>query len=207
MQEPENQPRNETEDSQQTNVQRNDDEVEDDNGDDSNILESESNYTLRSAGKVNKKLEKASNKSSKRPRMATITEALRELKDLNKILSVHDQNVRKVEDECDVMGRHIAMQLRELPIQDRIMVNVDIQQVLMKYRLQNINRRSETPWSHTSTSSAMTSFSSVVSPGSAISNQSGHKEPDFGLDGNLISQALKYAGLEYNEDNRDDDLY
>jgi hypothetical protein len=205
LQEPENQPRNETEDSQQINVQRNDDEIEDGNGDDSDSLESESNYTLGSAVKV-KKLEKASNKSFKRPRMGTITEAVRELKDLNKILSVPDQNVRKVEDECDVMGRHVAMQLRELPIQDRIRANVDIQQVLMKYRLQNINRRSETPRSHTSTSSAMT-FSSVVSPDSAMSNQSGHNEPDLGLGGNLVSQALKYAGLQYNKDDRDDDLH
>jgi hypothetical protein len=205
LQEPENQPGNETENSQQTNVQRND-EVEDGNGDDSNSLESESNYTLGSGGKVNKKLEKASNKSSKRPRMDTITEAVRELKDLNKILSVPDQNVRKVEDECDVIGRHIAMQLRELPIQDRIMANVDIQQVLMKYRLQNIYRRSETTRSHTSTSSAMT-FSSGVSPDSAMSNQSGHNEPDLGLGENLVSQTLKYAGLEYNKDDRDDDLH
>jgi hypothetical protein len=149
-------------------------------------LESESNYTFGSAVKVNKKLEKASNKSSKRTRMGTITEAVRELKDFNKILSVPDQNVRKVEDECDVMGRHIAMQLRELPIQDRIMANVNNQQVLMKYRLQNINGRSETPRSHTSTS---------------------HNESDLGQDGNLITQALIYAGLEYGRDDSDDDLY
>jgi hypothetical protein len=118
--------------------------------------------------------------------MGTITEAVRELKDLNNILSVPDENVRKLEDECDVMGRHVAMQLRELPIQDRIMANVDIQQVLMQYRLQYINGSSETPQSHTSTSL---------------------NESDLGQDGNVITQALIYAGLKYGKDDSDDDLY
>lgn len=43
------------------------------------------------------------------------------------------------EDECDVIAKHIAMQLRQLPTSDMLQANVEIQQVLLKYRLANLN--------------------------------------------------------------------
>jgi len=42
------------------------------------------------------------------------------------------------DDECDVMGKHIAIQLRELPSYDRVLANFDLQKVLMNYRLKNM---------------------------------------------------------------------
>lgn len=44
------------------------------------------------------------------------------------------------EDECDVIARHIGMQLRQLSTSDMLQANVEIQQVLLKYRLANLDR-------------------------------------------------------------------
>lgn len=39
-----------------------------------------------------------------------------------------------------VMGKHIAIQLRELPSYDRVLANFDLKKVLMDYRLWNMRR-------------------------------------------------------------------
>lgn len=46
-----------------------------------------------------------------------------------------------IEDECDVIAKHVAIQLRKLPAEDLIDANLEIQQVLAKYRKRNTPSR------------------------------------------------------------------
>lgn len=78
------------------------------------------------------------NKGQKR-KLEAITEAVQELKNLNETMNTPTVNR---EDECDVMGKHIAIQLRELPPYDRVLANFDLQKVLMDYRLRNMRGES-----------------------------------------------------------------
>lgn len=75
------------------------------------------------------------NKGQKR-RLEAITDAVQELKNLNETMTNPTTAIR--EDDCDVMGKHIAIQLRELPPYDRVLANFDLQKVLMDYRLRNM---------------------------------------------------------------------
>lgn len=54
--------------------------------------------------------------------------------------SVTSATLYSPEDECDVIAKHIGMQLRQLPTSDMLQANVEIQQVLLKYRLANFDK-------------------------------------------------------------------
>lgn len=72
--------------------------------------------------------------SSKRSRIREVTSAVKELRELNSTL----QNSVERDDECSLMGKNVAEQLRKLPIAEMLHANLEIQQVLMKYRLSNM---------------------------------------------------------------------
>ncbi|XP_050548072.1 uncharacterized protein LOC126909682, partial [Daktulosphaira vitifoliae] len=75
------------------------------------------------------------NKGQKR-RLDVITNAVHELKNLNETINSPKTSIQ--DDECDVMGKHIAIQLRELPPYDRVLANFELQKVLLNYRLKNM---------------------------------------------------------------------
>lgn len=91
-------------------------------------------------------------------RLEVITDAVQDLKNLNQ--SMNPSTIAR-EDECDIMGKHIAFQLRELTEYDRVLAHYDIQKILMNYRLKNMNRQS-------SSSSSITTFSRPNSTASTI---------------------------------------
>lgn len=79
-----------------------------------------------------------------------IRAAITELKELNTSLQTPIETSQK-ENECDIIGKHIAIQLKELLMPDMIQANTEMQQILMKYRLKNLdNRNTPTAWSTTS---------------------------------------------------------
>jgi len=88
--------------------------------------------------------------------LEAITDAVQDLKKLNQ--SMNPSTIAR-EDECDIMGKHIAFQLRELTEYDRVLAHYDIQKILMNYRLKNMNRQS---------SSSITTFSMPNSTASTI---------------------------------------
>ncbi|KAH9635589.1 hypothetical protein HF086_012258 [Spodoptera exigua] len=64
-----------------------------------------------------------------------IQAAVNELKELNiSLLNVSAPIPRELEDECDVIGRHVALQLKQLPPIDRIDATDEIQAILSRYR-------------------------------------------------------------------------
>lgn len=74
-------------------------------------------------------------------RLEVITDAVRELKDLNEKMNTHPTTTSSVtEDECELMGKHIAFQLRQLPTDERVRANFEIQKILMDFRLRNITQ-------------------------------------------------------------------
>lgn len=48
-------------------------------------------------------------------------------------------NQSTTENEFDVYGKHVAIQLKQLPLQDALQLQVEIQYLLTKARLQSIN--------------------------------------------------------------------
>jgi len=89
-------------------------------------------------------------------RLEAITDAVQDLKNLNQ--SMNPSTIAR-EDECDIIGKHLAFQLRELSEYDRVLAHYDIQKILMNYRLKNMNRQS---------SSSITTFSMPNSTASTI---------------------------------------
>ncbi|KAE9522166.1 hypothetical protein AGLY_017426 [Aphis glycines] len=73
-------------------------------------------------------------------KLDAITDAVHELKNLNETMNTTKTAIQ--DDECDIMGKlmgkHIAIQLRELPSYDRVLANFELQKVLMNYRLKNM---------------------------------------------------------------------
>lgn len=64
-----------------------------------------------------------------------IQAAVNELKELNNTLvNVSAPIPRDLEDECDVIGRHVALQLKQLPPIDRIDATDEIQAIISRYR-------------------------------------------------------------------------
>lgn len=63
-----------------------------------------------------------------------IQAAVNELKELNNTLTTSVSSPRASEDECDVIGRHVAMQLRQLQPIDMIDATDEIQAILSRYR-------------------------------------------------------------------------
>jgi len=76
------------------------------------------------------------------------------------------------DDECDVMGKHIAIQLRELPSYERVLANFDLQKVLMNNRLRNMRGVSPLT-SYNPNSVASTIQSNPYTPQTTTSEESG----------------------------------
>jgi len=57
-----------------------------------------------------------------------------ELKKLNTTLTMSAPSPRASEDECDIIGKHVAMQLRQLQPIDMIDAKDEIQAILSRYR-------------------------------------------------------------------------
>lgn len=56
------------------------------------------------------------------------------------------------EDKCDLIGKHIALQLRELSLPDMIDAKDDIQVILSKYRKTAYERNTSTPLAYSTSS-------------------------------------------------------
>ena len=100
------------------------------------------NEGLDTSGNSNNTVEIQPMKPPKRPRSkmkfspegSEIQAAVNELKELNHSLTMSAPSPRESEDECDVIGRHVALQLRQLPPIDRIDATDEIQAILSRYR-------------------------------------------------------------------------
>lgn len=100
------------------------------------------NEGLDTSGNINNTVEIQPMKPPKRPRSkmklspegSEIQAAVNELKELNQSLTMSAPSPRESEDECDVIGRHVALQLRQLPPIDRIDATDEIQAILSRYR-------------------------------------------------------------------------
>lgn len=68
------------------------------------------------------------------PESSEIRAAVNELKELNTNLRMSTQSPKGSEDECDVIGRHVAMQLKQLQPIDMIDAMDEIQGILSRYR-------------------------------------------------------------------------
>ncbi|KAK7874136.1 hypothetical protein R5R35_004679 [Gryllus longicercus] len=85
---------------------------------------------------------RSKNKTEKH--IGSITTAIKELKDLEKSLSASPLTIRTtvIEDECEIMGKWIASQLRKLPKHSRHRANLEIQQVIKKHSVEHMNSSS-----------------------------------------------------------------
>lgn len=108
-----------SEESSQTNY-----EVIDTNGNSYNYVEKQ----------PMKPLKRPKSKMRLSPGPFEIRAAVNELKELNTNLRMSAQNPRGSEDECDVIGRHVAMQLKQLQPIDMIDAMDEIQGILSRYR-------------------------------------------------------------------------
>lgn len=107
-------------------------------------------------------VKKPHSKSKKRSVVQHLSAAVKELSQLNKNISSAfplPTATLTTEDECDVIGRHIAIQLRKLPAEDLMNANLEIQHILAKYR--KINTPSAGP---RSSSAAHQASSVLLSP-------------------------------------------
>lgn len=107
-------------------------------------------------------VKKPHTKAKKRSMLKHLSAAVKELSQLNKNISSAfplRTATFTTEDECDVIGRHIAIQLRKLPAEDLLDANLEIQQVLAKYRKKNTP-----PVGPRSSSDAHQSSSVLLSP-------------------------------------------
>lgn len=89
-----------------------------------------------------------------------IQAAVNEFKELNSTLTMSVPSPRASEDECDIVGRHVAMQLKQLHPVDIIDATDEIQAILSRYRKKALkqleNRNVYTPSNN--------SYSSTPSP-------------------------------------------
>lgn len=143
---------------------------------------------------------RARNRGQKR-RIELISNAVRELKDVNEKLQMVQTTTSSVvvDDECDVIGKHIAIQLRQLPVDERIRANFEIQRVIMDFRLRNITR----PPQSTTSSSTM---DVPISPNSIldISNSyvqeprlSDQSEPSYLINNDIITAAMSNSDITF----------
>ncbi|CAH1976191.1 unnamed protein product [Acanthoscelides obtectus] len=98
-----------------------------------------------------------------------IAAAINELKQLNS--TIQTSSCSQQCDEYDVIGKHVAIQLRELPLLDFIDAKDEIQQVLSRYRKKAVCARNTSAFSSYNTSSP-TSYISLASPGSSVPSDS-----------------------------------
>lgn len=126
-------------------------------------------------------VEKQPMKPPKRPRSINIRPSdpseiqatVNELKELNSTLTMSVPSPRASEDECDIFGRYVAMQLKQLQPVDIIDATDEIQAILSRYRKKALkqleNRNMYTPSSYSSTpspqpSTITTSYYQSVEP-------------------------------------------
>lgn len=130
-------------------------------------------------------------------RFEAITDAVRELKDLNEKLGTSTSSTVCKEDECDIMGKHIAFQLRELPIHDRVRANFEIQKILTDFRLKNIVQPPSTISSgmtNSSTSSILDISSNPCTPHTCTSEQSTDNDV---FNTGIIQAAMSSSDIQY----------
>lgn len=131
-----------------------------DKSDDTSINSSDSTLTKK---KNQGKAKKSHNTAQE---MSGITAAINELKQLNS--TIESSSSSQQEDEYDVVGKHVAIQLRQLPLLDFLDAKDEIQQVLSRYRKKAIHARNASSLSSYSSSSPQ-SYIPSPSPGPSVS--------------------------------------
>lgn len=130
-----------------------------DKSDDRSINSNNSTLTKK---KVPGKAKKSQNTAQE---ISGITAAINELKQLNS--NIEFSGSSQQEDEYDVVGKHVAMQLRQLPLLDFLDAKDEIQQVLSRYRKKAIYARNASALSSYSASSPQ-SYIASPSPGPSV---------------------------------------
>lgn len=97
--------------------------------------------------------------------MEVKVDTVQELKNINESMAIW-------KNEYDIMGKHIVIQLRELPPYDRVLANFDLQKVLMDYRLRNMSRTSLTTSFSRPNSAAASSIQSTYTLQTTASEES-----------------------------------
>lgn len=128
-----------------------------DKSDDISIYSSDSTLTKK------KNPGKAKKSHNTAQEMSGITAAIDELKQLNS--TIESSSSSRQEDEYDVVGKHVAIQLRQLPLLDFLDAKDEIQQVLSRYRKAIYSRNA----SALSSYSASSPQSNIASPSSGPS--------------------------------------
>lgn len=98
-----------------------------------------------------KKPGKAKKSHNTAQEMNGITAAINELKQLNS--NIESSSSSQQEDEYDIVGKHVAIQLRQLPILEFLDAKDEIQQLLSRYRKRAIYARNASALSSYSESS------------------------------------------------------
>ncbi|KAF5284786.1 hypothetical protein FQA39_LY04511 [Lamprigera yunnana] len=124
----------------------------------------------------------------------SIKDAIDELKQLNNSLA---KPASLEQDECDFIGKHIAYQLRQLPLLDMMDARDQIQQILSAYMYgytvgNNLCSPSDTSFSPLSESSIVLQGEPAQSPFSQPSTSNSNQNTGS-LD--LIQQAISYTDL------------
>lgn len=115
-----------------------------DKSDDRSINSSDSTLTKKkNPGKTKKSHNTAQETSG-------IAAAINELKQLNS--TIESSSSSRQEDEYDVVGKHVAIQLRQLPLLDFLDAKDEIQQVLSRYRKRALYTRNSTLASYSASS-------------------------------------------------------
>lgn len=140
------------------NTDENNDDKMGDKSDDRSIYSSDSTLTKK------KNPGKAKKSHNTAQEMSGITAAIDELKQLNS--TIESSSSSQQEDEYDVVGKHVAIQLRQLPLLDFLDAKDEIQQVLSRYRKRAIYARNASALSSYSASSPQ---SYIASPSSGPS--------------------------------------
>lgn len=97
---------------------------------------------------------------------------------------VQSNNKNETENEFDIFGKHVAVQLKQMPLYDAIICQEQIQTVLRQKRLELIMKQSQ----HT-TASPMFSHSSSATPSPTCTNMDGeHWSSSFSTDYNNKEQ-------------------
>lgn len=96
--------------------------------------------TIQSQSEITPRQPSARPRKRQKRRFEAIADAVRDLNELNEKLNTPTTSTAgSLEDECEIMGKHIAIQLRQLPAYDRVRANFEIQKILMEFRLRNIS--------------------------------------------------------------------
>lgn len=145
-----------------------------------------------------------------RKQAGTITAAVKELRDLNKILSApHPCNSTAaviVEDECEIMGKQIAVQLRMMPEHMRLKANFEIQRILMDFRMDHLKSKCTVSDDGMSSSDNNSTFTIISLPStSETTDQLDQPTTVFKeINSDLLKNALTSTGLQFVLSDQDD---